>query len=303
MRWKQSWALLLGTSFGFEAPLRTSWSSPAALISHLASLDPHVRKAEADTCPAAGDLQGWQSEFVWRWWEACPKTCQTCAAASSRGWGTLKGLNDKDVSRLLTFQIRCRSVRNSTFLSDFGFLQANSSNRGTCGTSCRSDSFLAAQVLCCCSRAPRLPCTRDALQGNRLSCALPHSITSDASRLRSLRLGPKLKREIDIAARSLVGNLLGFGSEDLPDWVHERERQPFLYKQLVLSSVSVFKIFNIHTLRSTSGELISITTGLLLFLPLSLRLLLGPQWHLTALRIGLITSSKARRAAASLPRL
>lgn len=81
-----------------------------------------------------------------------------------------------------------------------------------------------------------------------------------------------------------MGNLLGYGSEDLPDWVHDNERQPFLYKQLFLKHLQHPLESTAHrrTLRSTSGELISTTMGVLLLLPLSLRLLLGPKWHLKA---------------------
>lgn len=52
------------------------------------------------------------------------------------------------------------------------------------------------------------------LQSNRLSCALPASITSKAENLRSL---------------TLMGNKLGNGKMELPPWVHDSEKQPFLY--------------------------------------------------------------------------
>ena len=53
------------------------------------------------------------------------------------------------------------------------------------------------------------------LQGNRLSCSLPTKVTSAlAEELRSL---------------ILMGNMLGNGTEQLPDWVHDTENQPFLY--------------------------------------------------------------------------
>ena len=50
------------------------------------------------------------------------------------------------------------------------------------------------------------------LQSNRLSCALPASITSKAENLRSL---------------TLMGNKLGNGKMELPPWVHDSEKQPF----------------------------------------------------------------------------
>ncbi|CAK8990647.1 unnamed protein product [Durusdinium trenchii] len=52
------------------------------------------------------------------------------------------------------------------------------------------------------------------LQSNRLSCALPLRMTLESGPLRSL---------------ILFGNMLGDGLEALPSWIHERERQPFLY--------------------------------------------------------------------------
>ena len=52
------------------------------------------------------------------------------------------------------------------------------------------------------------------LQSNRLSCALPASVTSKPENLRSL---------------TLMGNKLGSGKMELPPWVHDSEKQPFLY--------------------------------------------------------------------------
>lgn len=46
-----------------------------------------------------------------------------------------------------------------------------------------------------------------------------------------LRLPGKRRRR---CLRILFGNMLGDGLEALPSWIHERERQPFLYVYLGL---------------------------------------------------------------------
>ena len=52
------------------------------------------------------------------------------------------------------------------------------------------------------------------LHDNRLSCSLPHEVTGWPEDMRSI---------------SLIGNMLGNGSSELPSWVHVDEHQPFLY--------------------------------------------------------------------------
>ena len=52
------------------------------------------------------------------------------------------------------------------------------------------------------------------LHDNRLSCSLPQEVTSWPDDMRSI---------------SLIGNMLGSGNLDLPQWVHADEHQPFLY--------------------------------------------------------------------------
>eukprot|EP00438_Fugacium_kawagutii_P008200 Skav229043 [mRNA] locus=scaffold2828:38139:43017:+ [translate_table: standard] len=52
------------------------------------------------------------------------------------------------------------------------------------------------------------------LHNNRLSCGLPEKVTSWPQNVRSI---------------SLVGNMLGNGSSQVPQWIQRHERQPFLY--------------------------------------------------------------------------
>ena len=52
------------------------------------------------------------------------------------------------------------------------------------------------------------------LHDNRLSCSLPQEVTRWPEDMRSI---------------SLIGNMLGSGNLDLPQWVHADEHQPFLY--------------------------------------------------------------------------
>ena len=52
------------------------------------------------------------------------------------------------------------------------------------------------------------------LHDNRLSCSLPEEVTNWPQDMRSI---------------SLVGNMLGNGTRELPQWIHSDEHQPFLY--------------------------------------------------------------------------
>eukprot|EP00438_Fugacium_kawagutii_P032529 Skav202147 [mRNA] locus=scaffold970:86887:89304:- [translate_table: standard] len=52
------------------------------------------------------------------------------------------------------------------------------------------------------------------LHNNRLSCGLPEEVTSWPEHVRSI---------------SLVGNMLGNGSSQVPQWIQRHERQPYLY--------------------------------------------------------------------------
>ena len=62
------------------------------------------------------------------------------------------------------------------------------------------------------------------LHDNRLSCSLPEEVTNWPQDMRSI---------------SLVGNMLGNGTRELPQWIHSDEHQPFLY----VSSSTANQIF------------------------------------------------------------
>ncbi|CAK9026054.1 LRR receptor-like serine/threonine-protein kinase FLS2 (Protein FLAGELLIN-SENSING 2) (Protein FLAGELLIN-SENSITIVE 2), partial [Durusdinium trenchii] len=78
------------------------------------------------------------------------------------------------------------------------------------------------------SRGPTL-----LLQSNRLSCPLPSDVSEDTSNANA---------SSSLPLRSLViaGNMLGSDWADLPWWLSDSEKQPFLY-------ISPFKVFGIRT--------------------------------------------------------
>ena len=70
------------------------------------------------------------------------------------------------------------------------------------------------------------------LHDNRLSCDLPEHVTKWAKDVRSI---------------SLIGNMLGNGSEDLPPWIGTDEQQEFLY---LSSNKAIAMFWNLKTMAS-----------------------------------------------------
>ncbi|CAK9018032.1 unnamed protein product [Durusdinium trenchii] len=125
------------------------------------------------------------------------------------------------------------------------------------------------------SRGPAL-----LLQSNRLSCLLPPHITATS--------------DLDLRSLIIIGNMLGDDWEDLPSWVSDWDRQPFLY-------ISPLRVFGIKVPVSRLQTLILTFLALVSLFFASLQSI--KNWTVHLRQIGLSHEDRTRLAHAYLLRM